>query len=240
VNTNAWVERGRFLTAGGTTIQIAAASSDALWRRLAARLRGHGPAFLAALALNAGFVTAMALFARTDSARPERVVEAVLVRPEAVRSEPRAAVRQAGDRRRRRSVAPASAPSVVLPYSPPQAAPGSASGSAAVDLRWKVDTSPWSRRAFVPSPLTSLEKKARCAEGEFDRLPTEERDACLKTWGEPPKGPSGWGGPPARDPGGGFGRAAAKAEDKRRPMTKPPIGPCAIDRPGSNLGFGCS
>jgi hypothetical protein len=124
-------------------------------------------------------------------------------------------------------------------------APPAAAASTA-DPRWRVDLSTTDQQPFVPSVQRSVDLRTHCRRGEIDRLPTEQRVACLKSWGEPARDANGrlspghGPGPVLSDPKGEFAKAAAKAERRREQMLKPPIGQCPIDRPGSNLGFGCS
>jgi hypothetical protein len=209
--------------------------------RLGRAIRRRGPAFGVAALVNALALAAIVLSVHLPGPASDRILQVSLVSPFEI--EPRAQPHRADKRPlpptqpQWRAVRPNAVPPPSLAPAPAVPAPHAPQPPS----RWTFQPGAPAVAQDTPSLKNSLRVQGACATGEIARLSTEAKEKCLARWGRfKPPADGIWRRPPPRDPGGEFARAAAEAEEKRRPMQQSPIHACAGDSPGGNLGMPCA
>lgn len=209
----------------------------------AAWLRRHAPAVGGAVLVNAALLGAMVMLER--EARPPKDADAIEVtfvdtfrrpHPPAGRSAPAREETRPGppDRRAPQPVLrPAANPP---PGSPPPPEP-------IYQPEWTAPAPSTRDMDVRPSPWRSLRVRDACANGELDKLNTQEKARCLDRMArykpDPAAGPAGFGKhEKLKDPHGDWARAAAAQEDRRKPMGAAPVHRCA-NTPMPNFDIPC-
>ncbi|MBS0297462.1 MAG: hypothetical protein JSR45_14230 [Proteobacteria bacterium] len=209
----------------------------------AAWLRRHAPAVGGAVLVNAALLGAMVLLERETRATPdspEIVVTLVDHRP---RPHP-PAPKQAGPRE-----APSPQPAASPPPRPvlrPAAPPPSGSPPPPEPIyqpEWTAPAPSTRDMDVRPSTWRSLRVRDACANGELDKMNTQEKARCIdrmaKYKPDPADGPAGFGKhEKLKDPHGDWARAAAAQEDRRKPMGAAPVHRCA-NTPMPNFDIPC-
>ena len=209
----------------------------------AAWLRRHAPAIGGAVLINAALLGTMVMLEREQRLAKDAPEIVVTFVHSVHRMHPPAGRGASPDRDARPAAPDHASPRPILrpsalppPGSPPPPEP-------IYQPEWTAPP-PLTRDMDVrPSPWRSLRTRDACANGEFDKLNTEEKGRCLDRMArykpDPADGPAGFGKhEKLKDPHGDWARAAAAAEDRRKPMGAAPVHRCA-NTPMPNFDIPC-
>jgi hypothetical protein len=210
---------------------------------LSAYLRRNAPAVGGAVLVNAALLGAMVLLEREARSPKDTPAIVITLVDTFRRPHPPAGKTPPANRDARAShVQPPTPRPLLRSAAPPP--PGSPPPPEPIYQPEWTAPPPLTRDMDVrPSPWRSLRTRDACANGEFDKLNTEERGRCLDRMArykpDPADGPAGFGKhEKLKDPHGDWARAAAAAEDRRKPMGAAPVHRCA-NTPMPNFDIPC-
>jgi hypothetical protein len=196
----------------------------------APRMRQRLAAFAISALANGLIITGIAVSTKVPDLPRARSIQVWLIGPlePPTRRKPGKTEKRAGESVHARAVAtgapPPPASLAPLPLAPSAAPPPG---------RWTFDPN------AGPAGPRGLGMRDRCARGDTAGLTPQERAACLAKWGHYRLPDDPLRHPELRDPHGEFARAAAEAEEQRRPMQQAPMGECDVGTEGRNLHRVC-
>ena len=201
--------------------------------RLLRKASKHVPALGVALVVNLGLLALVAFSPRTrpivESAPIEITLVGSAVRPKPA-PPPSPSVR-VGARPRSSPIRPELLPREVKPLVLPPPV-------AEAPSRWAVKPGGGVFGDLDRAVVPSIRLKRGCEKGAFAGMTASEREACrlLRFKPDGPVKPAY----PLKDPGGEWAKAAQRQEDRRRPLTQPPVHDCHTDKAMNNLASGCT